>query len=192
MPLKVTFELSDRDLHYFRDMMSEVADRCSHFSGEQIIANASATLGGMDEDAPEFIRLRAVKLRSMIEMLEDEEWNLEGTDRDRVIKALSYFAEPHDLIPDAVPGIGFLDDAIMVELVVRELVHELDAYDDFCRFRSQKDKVLRATGQGATHREEWLDARRKQLQARMNRRRKRRHRTSSRSAPSQRSPYSLW
>jgi hypothetical protein len=46
-----------------------------------------------------------------------------------------YFAEPVDLIPDQVPGVGFLDDAIMVELVVQEIRPELDAYADFCRYR---------------------------------------------------------
>jgi hypothetical protein len=71
-------------------------------------------------------------------MLEDEEWQLPDTERARVHPALAYFCEPCDLIPDHVTALGFLDDAIMVELVVEELRHELEAYDDFCRFRTEE------------------------------------------------------
>ena len=97
------------------------------------------------------------------------------------VSALAYFAEPEDLIPDRIPGLGFLDDAIMVELVVRELRPELDAYADFCKFRKSRPKLL---GKSAApiDREQWLDGRRKQLQSRM--RRRRRPAFGARSGPS--------
>ncbi|HNP64699.1 MAG TPA: YkvA family protein, partial [Woeseiaceae bacterium] len=89
----------------------------------------------------------------------------------RVLNALAYFAEPEDLIPDSIPGLGFLDDAIMIELVVRELKHEVEAYDDFCAYR---DKLKESQGTSARpSREGWLDSRRSELQKRMRRRRKR-------------------
>jgi uncharacterized membrane protein YkvA (DUF1232 family) len=66
-------------------------------------------------------------------------WKLPEPDRARVVNSLAYFCEPDDLIPDDVPGLGFLDDAIMVELVVRELRHEIDAYQDFCSYRVDRD-----------------------------------------------------
>jgi uncharacterized membrane protein YkvA (DUF1232 family) len=104
----------------------------------------------------------------MINMLSDIEWRLPHQDASRVLNALAYFTEPEDLIPDNIPGLGLLDDAIMIELVVRELKHEIEAYQDFCdyraRLRSQNEK-------SAASREGWLNARRKDLQARMHRRR---------------------
>jgi uncharacterized membrane protein YkvA (DUF1232 family) len=103
----------------------------------------------------------------MIRMLSDLEWRLPHDDAARVLNALAYFAEPEDLIPDHIPGLGYLDDAIMIELVVRELQHEIEAYQDFCDYRDRQTK------DGAdSSREGWLDARRKELQARMRRRRK--------------------
>ena len=53
-----------------------------------------------------------------------------------MLNALAYFADPDDLIPDRVPGLGYLDDAIMVELVVQDLKHEIEAFDAFVEFRT--------------------------------------------------------
>ena len=87
-----------------------------------------------------------------------------------MLNALAYFAEPEDLIPDGVPGFGFLDDAIMIELVVRELKHEIDAYETFCDFR---DRARADAGpKAAVSRDDWLNDRRKELQSRMRQRRK--------------------
>ena len=193
MPLKVTFELSDQDLDYFRGILADVKARSGSESSDELISRASATLAELPTEAPEFVIERTEKLRCMIEMVNDKEWRLEGEDRDRVVRALAYFADPKDLIPDAVPGIGFLDDAIMIELVVQDLVHEIEAYSDFCRMREKKYLILKTGTDGPTNREEWLEARRVQLQQRMQRRRRRRSsRDRSRPSRSRKSPLSLW
>ena len=105
-------------------------------------------------------------------MLVDHEWRLPQKDTVRVLNALAYFSDPEDLIPDHIPGLGFLDDAIMIELVVRELKHEIDAYTNFCDFRRThvKSKGIKNKTTDLT-RDSWLDGRRTELQARMRRRR---------------------
>ena len=115
------------------------------------------------------MRDRIDKLKRLIDMLSDLEWRLPHADAKRVLNALAYLAEPEDLIPDHIPGIGFLDDAIMIELVVRELRHEIEAYEDFCRYRQELQEE--AGNRVAVSRQEWLDARRDSLQSRMRRRR---------------------
>ena len=85
----------------------------------------------------------------------------------RVLNALAYLAEPEDLIPDHIPGIGFLDDAIMIELVVRELRPEIDADEDVCRYRRELKEE--SGSRVVVSRQEWLDARRDALQSRMRR-----------------------
>ena len=192
MPLKVAFELSDKDLKYFRRRLREVWTEAKDLTEEQIIEAASELLETTREgDAPEFVKERMGQLGEMIAMLEDEEWKLGEPERGNVLKAMTYFAEPQDMIPDTIPGIGYLDDAIMVELVCMELKHELEAFRDFCSYRTAEEK-RRGKGKAAqATREEWLSARRKQLQSRMRRRRRGRWRSRGGSTPGK-SPLSLF
>ena len=172
MNMRVSFELTDADLLHFRLIMQEARNAATRMTPEEIVATAEQLLVDIgDDSAPGFIVERLQNLRLMIAMITDLEWRLPHKDAGRVLNALAYFAEPDDLIPDHIPGLGFLDDAIMVELVVRELKHEIDAYRDFCDFR---DSVRGDAGAKTTvSREDWLDNRRKELQSRMRRRRKR-------------------
>jgi uncharacterized membrane protein YkvA (DUF1232 family) len=167
--LRISFELDHDDLQHFQLIMDEARRAASRMPPEDIVAAAEDLLAEVpNSGAPGFIVERLDKLRLMIRMLSDLEWRLPHKDSARVLNALAYFAEPEDLIPDHIPGLGFLDDAIMIELVVRELKPEIEAYQDFCDYRDHRSE----TGDGAS-REGWLDSRRKELQARMRRRRKR-------------------
>ena len=103
-------------------------------------------------------------------MVRDEGWALPDEDRQRVLSALVYFADPKDMIPDSVPVLGYFDDAITIELCVRDLRHELDAYDEFCEFR-QGEAERRGLEPAKVGRADWLEARRDELQDRMHRRR---------------------
>jgi len=181
--LKVSFELSKRDIRFFRDRLKQV--RVSEgASNEKVVIREAANLvkESIASEPPDFVVERIQKLEHLIEMLSDREWRLEGRDRARILEALAYFVDPDDLIPDRIPGIGYLDDAIMVELVARELTHEFKAYEDFCEYRKTRLK----TDEPAR-----LEARRKALQARM-RRRSRRERSRPRSRRSATSRLRLW
>jgi hypothetical protein len=112
--------------------MEEARRAASRLPPEDIVAAAEELLASAEiSSAPGFIIDRLHNLKLMIGMLSDIEWRLPHQEATRVLNALAYFAEPEDLIPDTIPGLGFLDDAIMIELVVRELKHEIEAYRDF-------------------------------------------------------------
>jgi uncharacterized membrane protein YkvA (DUF1232 family) len=173
MPLSINFELSDRDLEHFNNAIKAATFAAGSKSAEEVTAAAGKLL----EDAanlqlPDFIYERLDKLDALIAMLRDEGWALPEEDRQRVLSALVYFADPKDIIPDNVPVLGYFDDAIAIELCVRELRHELDAYDEFCDFR-QNEAERRGMNPAAVGRAEWLGARRDELQDRMHRQRSR-------------------
>ena len=174
MGMRVSIDLDDDDLKHFRLIMRQARNTAVRLRPDDIVNSADRLLRKVDSDkVPNFVASRLQKLGIMIDMLTDHEWRLPQKDTARVLNALAYFTDPEDLIPDHIPGIGLLDDAIMIELVVRELKHEIDAYEDFCKFRRQHSHArgVKAKTTDLT-REQWLDSRRKSLQDRMRRRRK--------------------
>jgi len=190
MTMRVTFELQPEDLKHFRLIMREARDAAKSLTADEILSSANNLLREIeDAKVPHFIEERLKRLRTLIGMVKDDEWSLPQEETARVLNALAYFAEPEDLIPDHIPGLGFLDDAIMIELVARELRHEIEAYDDFCAFRDREGARRRSKGQDDdVTRGEWLETRRTELMSRM-RRRRRRDRGRKRSGG--RSPLSL-
>ena len=173
MGLRVSFELSEDDLRHFRLIMREARKAAAGALPEDIVAAAEELLKDVGTTGiPKFISDRLEKLEVMIRMISDHEWALPEQESARVLNALAYFCEPEDLIPDHIPGLGFLDDAIMIELVVRELRHEIEAYLDFCAYRANKSPEAGIKNKiSDVTREQWLENRRTELQDRMRRRR---------------------
>ena len=177
MPLDITFTLSDEDLEHFQ----EIVDRSKLAVGEdkqnkQIEAAARKMIDdAKGAELPDFIAKRLFKLETVINMLTDEEWRLSEEERNRIRGALIYFTNPEDLIPDHIPGLGYLDDAIYVELIIRELKNEIDHYEEFCLFRSNEERKRIAEGKDPhVNREAWLAEKRTALHSRMRRYRLRR------------------
>jgi hypothetical protein len=188
MSLQITFELSDSDLDHFRQVMISAREKTSGLDEATIIENARELLFEVwHSETSDFIRERMNRLENMIGMAVDKGWALDEEDRLRVVQALAYFSEPEDLIPDDIPGLGFLDDAIMIEMVTADLQHEIQAYRDFCVFRAAETNRL---GEEAKEleRSDWLEERRKQLHSRMRRRRHKKGSSNGRSS----SPFSLF
>lgn len=165
MSLRITFDLDEADLKFFRSQMNRARKAAKAATEEEIVGKANEALAVVrSTKVPNFVTERLDRIKALIDMLGDAEWALEGEERRNVVSALGYFADPEDIIPDNIPVIGYIDDAIMIELVVRELSHEIDAYADFCAFRKSAPKAKAS-------RDEWIASKRRQLYARMRRRR---------------------
>ena len=170
MPYRLTIELSDRDLRHFRRELQRSRESVSIADDDEILGAAAEFITKLRQsDLPDFITDRLVKMETLLTMLTDPDWPLDPDERSPVLAALAYACDPEDIIPDEIPGIGLLDDAVMVELVFRELQHELEAYEDFRRFRKTLPRGAAArVDQGATRQR--LERRRAQLIDRMHRR----------------------
>jgi hypothetical protein len=175
MPMDINIQLSDDDLQFFVKGMREVEAGIGNQDPDKIITAAQALLDETRgaQQAPPFISERLDSVESMISMVGDVGFNLPDEDRHRVLAALAYLADPEDSIPDRVPVLGFLDDAIMIELCRRDLQFEIEAYDDFCVWRNDE---ARARGEDPAklmvQRADWADARAAEAIARMHRRRR--------------------
>jgi uncharacterized membrane protein YkvA (DUF1232 family) len=173
MSITLNFELNDRDLAHFQTAAERSRKAAEGKSDQEIIDCAVGLLADAQKvHIPDFIKSRLLRLDDMIAMIRDQAWALPDADKQRVLSALMYFCDPSDVIPDHVEVLGFLDDAVMIELSVRELKHELDAYDDFCDFRDHEAK-RRGADPATLGRTDWLDSRRDELIDRMHQRRER-------------------
>ena len=174
MSMDVCITLSDADLAHFVDSMKSAQKTANATDAASIVAAARASLAGTKlEELPDFISTRLKSVETMLAMVEDAGFGLPEADRTNVLAALSYFATADDSIPDDVPVIGFLDDAIMIELCVRELTHEIEAYNDF---RNWRETEAHRRGEDASKlmvtRVEWAEARRNEVIERMHRQRR--------------------
>ena len=174
MPLDITFTLSDQDLDHFQGIVDKAKSAMQQDQNAEAIEAAAKQLinDAKQGDLPNFIGDRLAKLEVIINMVSDEEWQLSDEDRSRVLGALVYFCDPEDIIPDHIPGLGFLDDAIYVELVIRELKAEIESYEEFCDFRRAEEERRKAKGEDPhVEREQWLADKRATLHAKMRKRR---------------------
>ena len=173
MSITLNFELNDRDLAHFQEAAERSRKAAEGKSEQEIIDCAVGLLADAQKvHIPDFIKDRLLRLDDMIAMVRDSGWALPDDDKQRVLTARMYFCDPQDVIPDHVEVLGFLDDAVMIELSVRELKHELDAYDDFCDYRAN-EASRRGVDPATLGRTDWLDGRREELIERMHQRRDR-------------------
>jgi uncharacterized membrane protein YkvA (DUF1232 family) len=180
MPVKISLELSDEDLGYFRRVMDDVWKKNSKRPEKELVKGARELLRkAAKAKAPEYVHARLAELGTLMDLLEDPEWPLPDNHRRRILAGVGYFATTKDMIPDKIPGIGLLDDALMAELVMEELKHEVKGYLDFCQYRDNE-----ATLRGKTaKREDWLAAKRRQIFLRIERRQQERRRHASSALP---------
>ncbi len=174
MPLEIKFTLSDDDLRQFQDIVDESRSAMNkQQTPEQIQAAARDLIHkARAGELPEFVAERILKLDVVINMINDEEWQLNEEDRRRILSALAYLCEPEDLIPDHIPVLGYLDDAIYGEIVLGELRNEISLYREFCTFRDTEEARRQTLGENIkVGREEWLADKRATLHHKMRKRR---------------------
>ena len=169
--MRLSFELSDRDLRFFRSALKQSRNAVRSAEEAEIIEAIRDVLADIqsNDPLPDFVACRIPVIESLIHMLTDEEWKLPKLEREKLLAVFIYFGDPEDILPDDIPVIGYLDDVIIIELVIRDLQHVLEAYDDFCGFRQEFDAEHGSAIDGAVRRDR-IDRRRQQLHQRMKRR----------------------
>ncbi len=134
---KISFTLDEQDIRYFRDLFRKAKRAAAEADRDEIMASARNLVETVRraKKTPRFVLDAVTSIEDLVEIIEDQDYAAPKSVAKQVLGALAYFANPQDLIPDDVPVIGFLDDALMIKLVEREFKHELVAYRKFRRFR---------------------------------------------------------
>jgi uncharacterized membrane protein YkvA (DUF1232 family) len=171
MSMRFVINLTDRDLRFFRQALKRSRNAIDHADESEIIEAVNDVLEDIksEEPLPDFVAKRVPELESMMRMLRDDEWALPKDERERLLAAFIYFGDPEDILPDNIPVVGYLDDVIIIELVVREMRHVREAYDEFCKFRETARKRVKKDRDEASYREH-IARKRISLHKRMKRR----------------------
>ena len=130
---KVTFDLDEKDAAYFRDLYKQAKANAAKLEPDSILKDAKKLIEKVraSEHAPRFVLDAIQTLEDMTQIIQDEAYKAPQAVKNQVLAGLAYFANPEDLIPDHVPALGFLDDAILVKFVEEEFKHELWGYRKF-------------------------------------------------------------
>ena len=75
------------------------------------------------------------RFRTLVGIVRDTEYRVSDSTRLTILGALAYVVFPLDLIPDAVPVLGWLDDGAVVRLVWNSAKNEIRGY---ALFRAKK------------------------------------------------------
>ena len=119
---KISFSLEDSDVAYFRKLFREARKAAAEQDPGEIIQSVEELIGRVRETKkiPSFVSEAVVVLEDLVKMIQDADYELPKAPKAEVLGALAYFANPEDLIPDQIPGLGFLDDAIMIKILEEE------------------------------------------------------------------------
>ncbi len=137
--MRVTLHLDEQDLVRFRGALARAEERAACAEACDIIEGAKHALDHLPiASAPGYVRARIADVQRLIIMLEDEDWLLPPAFQSAVLRTLAYFGDPEDLVPDEIGVIGLLDDAILLDLLMRDLRGMLRAYEAFAAYREKR------------------------------------------------------
>lgn len=146
------FHLDAAAVARFDRLLHDIHPEARHVDADRI-----ATLGRWLQGLPA-ARARAVlderlsRIEQLRAMLDDADWDRREAACVRVRKLLAYLDQDHDLIPDAIPLLGLLDDVILLELAWPAVATEAEDYLDFCAYRTSGQPQ----GDGQPLREAWI------------------------------------
>lgn len=153
--LDVTDDAVDR----FNRLLERVGHATVRLDGDRI-ATAARELCAYEATTlpPACIRQRLLLVKAATAMVADRAWHAPDEASATIRLVAEYVASNDDLIPDTVPAIGRLDDAIVVDVAWPAISAEVQDYLDFRRLR--RFETDRGDARLRFDRAAWLEARR--------------------------------
>ena len=154
------YELEPAGLACFNRALQALSPGAPAITMDQVAGAAARALARhRDGDVPPFVASRMAALERLETMAADADWGASEDLRHKVHVLRRYRKDTGDLIHDAMPVVGLLDDAVLVDVALQLLRGELAEYEDFCRFRGMAAEFAGLPeGSSGFTRAHWLGA----------------------------------
>jgi hypothetical protein len=131
-----SYEIGEEALYLFNQLLAKLDLRRAPISRDQLVTAARDLADQPVEGrVSPCIHERMRRAGAIDLMLSDEAWDPEDEVIAPAEMVVDYVRGSHDLIPDTLPRVGRLDDAIVVDTAWSTLAPEIRNYLDFCRLR---------------------------------------------------------
>jgi uncharacterized membrane protein YkvA (DUF1232 family) len=128
----ITVDIDDQVKEHFNNFIEKHGidvDPSDLAQAKEEIAQIRAT------NADGYILDQVHNLEAMMSMVEDKVWKIKKINMEKINATIKYFVDDDDVIPDNIPGIGYLDDCIIIDSTMDDVYEELAEFQDFCRTR---------------------------------------------------------
>lgn len=132
-------DLSDDEKKKIEQDINRVSPEDEEKVREQFEGKYNEVSGKASKSGLKVVRDLILNVRCLYEMLVDPDFTVSWETKAAIIFALGYFISPVDAIPDAIPVVGYVDDALVVAFVVHRLSDQIREYR---RFRKESGRPL--------------------------------------------------
>ncbi|TNJ34248.1 YkvA family protein [Arenimonas terrae] len=146
--------LHDAAVRRFNAVLAQLDPNAPPVSADQVVTLARWLQDQPRDQAVAVLSERLGRAEQLRRMLNDSDWDVCVDTRERARMLISYLQEVNDLIPDDLPLVGHLDDALLVELSWSAFADQAQDYGDYCRYRAAE----RPRGTPAERRLAWETA----------------------------------
>lgn len=156
---QISLTLDAIDLQPFLHALGQARQGLRDATDRDSVVNAAQRGLARSDSAqtPEFVRQRLELIPSVGAFVRDTRWDASLAAVEDLAGALAYFSEPCDLIPDASPQFGLLDDALVLELALRRHLAEWREWRRFDALRQARTDLA-----DELDRQAWLALRERQ------------------------------
>ena len=136
MSTEYSLFITDKVINHFNKILHQPFKK----EESEIISAVKQTLINLKSKKVEDYVIDHIKpLEELLQLISDEKWELTEQDKSYVLSALQYFAEEHDVIPDDIPVVGYLDDIAMLKFVQQAIHKDLE---DYKRWKAEYESEL--------------------------------------------------
>lgn len=94
------------------------------------------------EDGMHWVGTLIGRAKLLFGMIRDRSFQIDMSTKMIVAAGLLYFVVPTDMLPDFIPGIGYIDDALVLGTLWKLVTDELERYVDFLHVSGRGDATL--------------------------------------------------